>query len=161
MSSLIKYFIVIALLLLSSCTQNQPDITDSERIEIENAINHVYSEVMKASEQADVDKMFSFILENNKGVLIRNGQLILSRQEALDTYKKGFRGLQKVEYKINQQYITALSSKSALLVLEGESIATTNDGQTFKTPFAQTTVFVSKDGDWRILHAHTSAPVRR
>jgi hypothetical protein len=50
--------------------------------------------------------------------------------------------------------------EEAVLAAEGESTATTTAGQAFTTPFAQTVVFVLRDGAWKAIHAHQSAPRR-
>jgi hypothetical protein len=46
-------------------------------------------------------------------------------------------------------------------VAEGESVVTTTAGDTFTAAFAQTVVFVLRDGDWRAIHAHQSSPQAR
>ena len=57
--------------------------------------------------------------------------------------------------------MTVLSPETALLVAEGESVATTTSGASFSAPFAQTVVFVLRDGAWKAIHAHQSSPPRR
>ena len=132
-------------------------MTDSDRVTIENEISSVIVSIMKAAEHADVDKMFAPVLDSEESVFIRNGQLLHSRQETLDFYKKAFQGLQKVEYRMDRQLITVLSPQIVLVTWEGQSTAIINDGRTFTSRFAQTIVFV-KENDWKILHIHTSAP---
>jgi hypothetical protein len=63
----------------------------------------------------------------------------------------------KVVYRWKQQHVTVLSPETALLVSDGESVVTTDSGS-FTQPFVQTTVWVLRDGAWKILHAHQSTP---
>ena len=67
-------------------------------------------------------------------------------------------GIRGIQYRWKRQYVTPLSPESAVLVAEGESTVTTEAGVTFTAPFAQTVVFVLRDGRWRAIHAHQSSP---
>ena len=122
----------------------------------EKAVLARLEEIQSAAQGLDPDKVFSMVLENDKGALVQNGRLFLTRKEALDSTKQGFQGLQKVEYKFDQQQVTMLSPSIALAVGEGSSSATTLDGRSFQTPFAQSVVMILTNGEWKVLHAHRS-----
>lgn len=158
MAHMSKLILVFTCILLSSCCQHKMTLKESDRTEIEQIINEKFSELTNAAEAADVEKIFSIILENNDGALIRDGELLVTRQEALEAYKNGFQRVQGIKYEIRQKHVHVISPEVALLVSEGTSIATLNDGRTFNTPMAQTIVFVLKDGDWKVLHIHSSVP---
>jgi ketosteroid isomerase-like protein len=112
----------------------------------------------RAGEAVDADRLFSFMLDTDRGSVIQNGVFLVTRDEALQRVKANLRGISKIEYRWKRQYVTALSPEAALLTAEGESAATTADGRTFTTPFAQTVVFVLRDGRWKVIHAHQSSP---
>lgn len=116
------------------------------------------AEIQTAAESLDSEKVFSFVLENDSGVLIQNGKLLPTRAEALRSTQQGFEKLRKVEYHFDQQRVTLLSPAVALAVGEGTSSATTDIGQVLNTPFAQTVVLVLTNGEWKVLHAHRSFP---
>ncbi len=116
------------------------------------------AEIQNAAQRLDPDKVFSFVLENDAGALAQNGKLFLTRSEALASTKQGFQGLQKVDYQIDQQHVTLLSPTIALATGEGSSSATTQDGRTFTTRFAQSVVFVLTNDQWQVFHAHRSFP---
>ncbi len=98
------------------------------------------------------------MLDNDAGALAQNGKLFLTRKEALESTKRGFQGLQKVDYQFDQQHVTLLAPTIALATGEGLSSATTDDGRTFTTRFAQSVVFVLTNGEWKVFHAHRSFP---
>ncbi len=123
----------------------------------EKAVLARLAEIQNAAEALDVDKVFSFVLENDKGALVQNGRLFLTRKEALDSTKQGFMALQKVSYQFNQQRVTLLSPTVALVVSDGSSSITTDDGRSITTPFVQSVVLVLTDGQWKVLHSHRSA----
>jgi hypothetical protein len=151
---------VLAIAAMVSVSQEQsskrPDNGNSEK-----GVLKRLADIQQAAEGLDADKVFSFVLENDKGALVQNGRLMLTRTEALETTKQGFQGLQKVAYKLDPQHITILSPTIALAVGEGTSFATTKDGRTFTTPFAQSVVFVLTNSEWKVLHAHRSFPLAR
>ena len=124
--------------------------------EAEKAVLARLDEIQRAAQSLDPDKVFSFVLENDKGSLAQNGKLFITRNEALQSTKQGFQGLQKVDYVFDQQHVTLLSPTVALAVGEGSSSATTADGRTFTARFAQSVVFILTSGEWKVLHAHRS-----
>jgi hypothetical protein len=124
--------------------------------EIRKAILARMAEIQAAAESFDADKVFSFVLENNAGALAQNGRLFLTREEALESTKRGFQGLQHIEYKFDEQHITLLSPTVALAVGDGVSSGKGADGRTFSGRFAQSVIFVLTDGEWRVFHSHRS-----
>lgn len=137
-------------------TQTGPSPSDAE-----SAVEARLAEIQQAAQQLDPEKVFSFVLENDQGALVQNGKLLLTRQAALQSTKRGFEGLNSIAYQFDQQHITMLSPTIALVTGEGVSTATTNDGRTLSTRFAQSIVLVLADGQWKVFHAHRSFPPTR
>ncbi len=130
---------------------------------IEDAVLAVSAEMTKAGEAADADRLFGYMLDTDKGSVIQNGVFFATRQEALEQVKAalGRTSGSKTQYRWNRQFVTVLSPEAALLTAEGEATVTTATGDTFSRPLAQTIVFVLRDGKWKALHAHQSAPPRQ
>jgi hypothetical protein len=127
---------------------------------LEEAVLATSAEMTRAAEAVDAERLFSFMLDTNKGSVIQNGVFMATREEALQRVKANLQGLGKIEYRWKRQLVTALSAEAAILTAEGESVVTTADGQVFTTPFAQTVVFVLREGRWKALHAHQSSAGR-
>lgn len=125
---------------------------------LEEAVLAANAEMTRAGEAVDADRLFSFMLDTDKGSVIQNGVFLGTREEALQRVKANLRGISKIAYRWKRQHVTILSADVALLTAEGESVATTTEGQVFTTPFAQTVVFVMTEGHWKALHAHQSSP---
>ena len=148
-----------ALAVVAIVSASQAQVTKrSDPNDIEKAVLARLAEIQNAAQGLDPDKVFSFVLENDKGALVQNGKLFLTRKDALEATKHGFQGLQKVDYRFDQQYVTLLSPTVALAIGAGSSSATTDDGKTFTRPFAQSVVFVLTNGEWKVFHAHRSLP---
>lgn len=125
---------------------------------LEEAVLTANAEMTRAGEAIDAERLFSLMLDTDKGSVIQNGVFMATREEALQRVKANLRGISKIKYHWKRQHVTALSADVALLTAEGESVATTAEGQVFATPFAQTVVFVMREGHWKALHAHQSSP---
>ena len=123
---------------------------------IEKAILAANAQVTQAAESRDAARLFSFLVDTNKGSIIQDGILSLTPADARARVEPGMQRL-VVTYRWKQQHVTVLSPEAALLVSDGETIVATESG-TRTQPFVQTTVWVLRDGAWKILHAHQSTP---
>ncbi len=150
-----KTLILICALVLPAAAQDHPQ----NNAAIEKAILEVNAQMTRAAEDLDIDRLFSFMLPNDRGSLVLNGNLFLTREAALDNLKAGERGGATVKYHWKNQVVTVLSPTSALLVADGESEIrpTQSPDSPIVTHFAQSVLFVLSDGKWRALHAHQSA----
>lgn len=126
--------------------------------DVEKAVLNRLAEIQTAAQALDPDRVFSFVLENDKGSLVQDGELFLTRKEALQSTKRGFRDLQEVDYQFDQQHVTLLAPTVALVTGDGLSSATTQDGRKFSTRFAQSVILVLTEGQWKVFHAHRSFP---
>jgi hypothetical protein len=124
---------------------------------IEKAVLAANDQVTRAAEARDLDGLFRFMVDTAKGSVVQNGILSLTTQDARARVEPGFRQPVKVVYRWKQQHVTVLSPSIALLVSEGET-AILSANANYSAPFVQTTVWVLRDGEWKILHAHQSSP---
>jgi hypothetical protein len=161
MTSAIRMTAIVGVLLLSIGVSRQFVSAQPDYTAIEKTIKNTYAEITKAADNVDAEKLFSYVLDNDKGALVSGGKITLTRQEALDSYKERSQNIKNVNYKIDRQYVTVISPQTALMVVEGSFEATTMEGKTFGSPFAQTVVFVLRDNQWKVLHSHTSSPVAK
>ena len=126
---------------------------------VEKAVLEAHARILEADQALDADLMFASILENGPGTIIQGAQL-LTRQEALESVKDGMRGVTKVKRTFDQTRVTVLGPDTALLVGHGTTRITLDDRRTIERPFAVSMVFVLRDGQWKVLHGHFSAPDR-
>jgi ketosteroid isomerase-like protein len=156
---IITVAIASALLMVAAVAVSQGQSNkNSTPADVQKAVLARLAEIQSAAQSLDPERVFSFVLENDAGALAQNGKLFLTRKEALESTKQGFQGLQSVSYRFDEQHVTLLSPTVALATGEGSSSATLDDGRTLSTRFAQSVVFVLKNGEWRVFHAHRSFP---
>jgi len=160
MSNVFKAILVLACVSVVWAAQNDKGDTTSEQQRIiERSIMEVHAAMMKAAENLDAEALYSHVLDMNKGVIVQDGRVLKTREEALSATKQGLQGLKDISYTYNQKHITVISPTVALWVADGTTSATIiEDGREINVPFAETIVFVQKDGRWKVLHAHRSVP---
>ena len=152
--------LIVAGSLVSLSARGAPPKPGADAKSVEDAVLAASAEMTRAGEAVDADRLFSYVLDNEKGSIVQNGVILATRQEALERVRNNLRGISRLQYQWKRQYVTVLSPEVALLVAEGDSVATTTTGETFTTPFAQTVVFVLRAGAWKAIHAHQSSPRR-
>jgi ketosteroid isomerase-like protein len=161
MSKVLRVLFLIILIPLIGIAQNKSsEIAVDQQQAIEKAIINVHAKMQQAAQLGEVDSLYQYVLDVAKGVIIEDGKLRLTRQEALEATRQGMQGLKDVSYSYTQKYITVISPTVALWVGEGKSSVTLKDGRQISVPFAETIVFVMKNGQWKVLHAHRSIPNR-
>jgi uncharacterized protein (TIGR02246 family) len=152
---------VLAAAALLAAAGGDPSETRADAKSVEEAVLAVHAEMTRAGEAGDADRLFSYMLDTDKGSVIQSGVVLATRQEALERVRDNLRGIRGIQYRWQRQLVTVLSPEVALLTAEGESVVTTTAGVTFTAPFAQTVVFVLRDGAWKAIHAHQSSPRAR
>jgi len=161
MSNALRVLFLLACIPVVATSSNDPKkMPINQQQAIEKAIEDVHAKMKQAAEQRDTDALYEYILDMDKGVIIENGRILRTRQEALSSTKQGMQALKNLSYTYTQKYVTPISESAALWVGEGTTSATLEDGRQVSAPFAETIVFVKKGGHWKVLHAHRSVPGR-
>ena len=130
-----------------------PDRQDA----IKKAILQVHSEMKTAAENLKTDELFKYVLDVND-VIIEDGVLQSTRREALNITRQGLQGIKELSYNYNHKNITVISPNTALWTGTGTTNVVLDDGRDFINDFAETIIFVLQEGQWKVLHAHRSAP---
>lgn len=133
----------------------EPTDADAER-----SVIAAHERMIAAAEALNLDELFRYIAESEHTVLAANGRIFPTRAAALQQTRESFRELVAIKYAISERRVILLPENQALLVTAGTTTARTGDGREFSTPFAQTLLLIRRDGEWRVLHSHQSAPRR-
>ena len=159
MNKIITLILVLGLVSIVWAMQDEAgSISPEQQKAIEQEILNTHREIVKAAENLDVDALYNYVLDKCKGVIVQDGRIMMTRKESLETTKRGLEGIKDVSYTFNRKNITLISPTVALWVADGTTSVTTVDEQQFTVDFAETIVFVKKDGQWKIFHAHRSVP---
>ncbi len=159
MKNAFKLITILACASVAWALQGGPkDVSVESQEAIEKAVLAAHAQMGEAEKSLDAERFFAFIPDFDKGLIIQDGVLFQTRQEALDAVRTGFRGVSKVERTYDRTYVTAISPEVALLTASGAFSVTLSDGRVLSGPFAASMVFVQRDGQWRLLQGHYSAP---
>ena len=142
--------------LLAGPTNEKP-ATDADVIK---SVLETNAKMTKAANDLDFDAFFSYMLDSDQCVIIQSGKVFKNRAEALESVKRGYMGVSKVDRQLEHPQVTVLSPDAALLASEGKVTATLTDGRSVETRFAVSLVFVRRDGQWKVLQGHYSTPPR-
>jgi len=153
----------LAILLTAASPPAQPSAPALAGAEatIRQAVLETNAAMTQAANRLDADAFFAYILDTDKGLIVQNGEIFKTRQEALDAVKRGFQGFVKIDRRFDDPRVTVISPDVALLVADGTTTATLRDGRTIERRFAVSLLFVLRDGHWKLLHGHYSMPDRR
>lgn len=158
----ILFLLIAACSLTSVATlaESQPAGADASDQAIQKAVLDTNAKMVQAANSLNVDGFFDYILDSDKCVIIQNGVVFKTRQEALEAVKAGFKGVAKMDRKLDNPQVTVISPDTALLASEGSVTATLTDGRVMNARFAVSLIFVRKGADWKLLHGHYSMPMR-
>jgi hypothetical protein len=153
----ISIFVLTGITVLCIARSNQDAVSHVQQKNIEGEILKAQVEMKKAAEKLDADALYKFVLDINN-VIIENGVLRSTWKNAYDITKKGFQGIKELSYTYNHTNINVISPTTALWTGSGLTDMTLTDGRKITIDFAETIIFVLRDGHWKVLHAHRSSP---
>jgi uncharacterized protein (TIGR02246 family) len=159
---LISTLTAAALVLAAVFVIAQPASTEKTFPEeaIKQAVLATNARMSQAANRMDVDAFFSYIVNTDKAVIIQNGAVFKTRQEALEAVRQGFMGVARIDRQFVNPQVTVISPDVALLASEGTVAATLTNGRTMEARFAVSLIFVRESDRWKLLHGHYSMPVR-
>lgn len=146
----------LPLLLIFGCALSA-DVA-SEQPAIEKAVLEAMAKIEAAAENVDAGSFSDIVLP--EGSVILNGRLFASREEAQRSVEQAYQGVEKQDINFRRKHVTVVSPTVALVTADADSSAKLVDGRTISATSAWTVLFVLKDGQWKVLHAHTSVPPR-
>jgi hypothetical protein len=161
MAFMTKLIPILIFTFLFFCSPNKQILKESNFVVIKETVHQKLADMIHAAEEKNAEKIFNDFWDNDQGAVVRDGRIFLTTAEALESYKNGFAGVTKMEYKLKQELIHIISPKVALVTIEGISTVTIKDGRSFETSFCQTIVFELREQEWKAIHAHISVPPRR
>ena len=132
--------------------------TTPDEAAIKKAVLKVHAQMARAEKDLDADTFFEYILDFENGLIMQDGIVFNTRKEALDAVRTGFERVAQIQRVYERTDVTVLSPEVALVTAKGASKVTLVDGRTFNNPFAASSVFVVRDGQWKLLHGHYSLP---
>jgi len=163
-----QFFILFCLVvLIIACQPTEiPELTDAQRQAIANEIRQIYQDMMEEAKNINEEifnKWLDLWVESNDESWLGNPALWVSRLQIIPTKEEieklwrpilGRRASEERE--MTDDYVAVLSPNHAIHVLKAKSILTDSEGNTTENLMTATTVYVKRNGEWKILHYHQS-----
>lgn len=125
---------------------------------VEAAIRATHRQMQDAAGRLDAAALYAHVLDTGTPPIAEDGILFGSHEAALASTRAGLSAVSRLSYRYAHESVKVISKDVALWVADGTTSVTLQDGREFAAPFAETIVFVLKHGEWKVLHAHRSAP---
>lgn len=106
-------------------------LQSEERTAIEQAVLACHDQTIAAAETLDLDRLFSFLAANDRGSMIANGRLFLTRDDTSADTRQGFQNIASLKYETHERHVTVLSRTAALLITTGCSTGGQPTGESF------------------------------
>lgn len=145
----------------ATASSRGPTALGPQQEDVEATIRAVHRQMQTAAEKLDATELYAYVLETDTPPIVEDGVLLESHAAALANTRGGLGALSRLSYKYRRNSVTLLAKDAALWVADGVATATLQDGREVLAPFAESIVFVRRDGAWKVLHAHRSAPNAR
>ncbi|MFC1607840.1 nuclear transport factor 2 family protein [Candidatus Latescibacterota bacterium] len=154
----INVIFLVLVVSLIACKNAAPPMTDTERSAIEKQLIAQHNEITGAASRLDAEAVFSHFIDNERGILAFEGSLIMTREDGVNLVSEIYKDFQKITTEMNEEYVTVITPETAVYKGVGRSTYFPKSGDSSSITFAITIVFVLRDGEWKVLHMHESAP---
>lgn len=158
MKKLITISVLCVLMLLIVNTAYAQNLSDKQRIKIENELEKVFEEALRDGEKLDVDRIASGVDDRRKAGHIINGAYYSTFDSLMTVFNSGIQNTDRQVYSINKKKITALTKNLAIVAAAGKATIYLSTGQSFIVHFAWTFVYEKTDRGWKVIHSHRSSP---
>jgi len=150
--------LILAFITLYGCQQNKQELTEQERIEIEENVRNVMNDLIKAVNEHDVDKFMGYCWNNQDYYYAGNGTIFKGWK---DNYNSAITIHSDPKYKsftvnYSEIIVNVISKDVAKVIGIGmfKNFPTT-DGET-NIDLAITFLFERIDGKWLLTFGHES-----
>lgn len=138
----------------SGCREAAREFTEQQRLAVMDTVFQVHADLVSAAEQLDAERLLGFFAEDPG--LIDDGAVV-----PYDALAKRVRGAfskldgQRIQW--HPAKTSVLSRDVVVMTIGGRTTVLGPAGDTtWSRPVAWTEVWVRRDGEWKLLHAHQS-----
>jgi len=132
-------------------------ISDQQRINIEEQVDSLFHQSIIAAERLEYDQLSRGVDDRHKAGFIVNGSYFTQYDSLMNSLKTKSQRIVKQLITIQQEKITVLSDRIALLNAYGDTKVEVNDGNTFIAKFFWSFVYEKIGEDWKVIQSHQSS----
>ena len=150
-----NYFLPLAL--VAACSPVSSHLTEADRAATEAAVVARMEEFWAAWRNAEFERALTFYADTSTFTWGANGTTWNSRVALDSVFRPLFAQVKSEDITIIETRPIVLSRDLVFITNRGSHSQTTTDGTTTReTPFAYTTLWVNRAGQWQIMAGHAS-----
>jgi hypothetical protein len=131
-------------------------LTNSQKSKIENQVDSIFLDMVKAAENVDYDKISVGVDDKYNAGFIVDNSYFSKYDSMIDILKANLRSGTKQVITIQNKKITVLSDSIVLLTASGNAKVELNTGQSFNVNFFWSLVYEKFNNDWKVIQSHQS-----
>ena len=145
--------------LLAACSASiEVTLTDEEKAAIAAEVDSICDQVWYPIWEAlDLDRGLSMIVDAPETAWVWENSVIYTRAGIDEAFRPGIAGLQRQQFKFPESHTVVLAPDVVYTIRAGSYFVVDETGENGPdVPFAETTVWVKRNGEWKVLQGHGS-----
>ena len=154
-----RMILPLTLVVATACQPATMQLTEERKAEIVADVNAVNTEFWDAWRAADWDRGMTYYLDSPDFVWAAGGAVFFGL-DMLEQYRSGFDNVASQTFTFRDSRVVVMAPDAASVIATGTWAQTDTTGVTGPArEFAWTSVWVLRDGAWKIQLVHMSYPV--
>lgn len=159
MLELLKYSsILIIIILLFSCQSEISPLSEAEKVEIDNKIKKLSSELFDSWNKADYAQYLNYYSNSNEFTFAANGNITRSWLAFSDTVKAHTDPLEKSKVEVINQHIDIIERNLVIVTELFDWSAIYKSGKQENMRGTYTTIYAKRNQEWKIIYVAESFP---
>ncbi|MEE9184611.1 MAG: SgcJ/EcaC family oxidoreductase [Acidimicrobiia bacterium] len=148
---------VAAVAVLAACQPTSPELTEEQKAALADSVSAMHAEMWQPWLAADLDRGMPYFLNSPDVVWGVNSEIRYGYDNIDALFRPIMDGLASQEFTVADRRVVVLARDVVCVIEHGTLAATDTAGVTLPaSPFAMTTIWVRRDGEWKIHLGHES-----
>lgn len=153
---------VFTLTLLAGCQTATNELTDEQKAALTDSVTAVHEKMTQLWLAADFDSVMPYFLNAPEVGWAWAGGIRYGYDELSALFRPILDGIVSAEFTVADRRVDVLARDVACVREYGVYSTTYTTGETQpRDPFVMTTIWVRRNGEWKMLHFHESSTVPR
>ena len=148
-----------ALIVLAACQPASKELTDYQKTEIAAEVELLHGQFWDAWRETDFERGMSYYLNSPEFTFTFQGRMVSGYSAFWDLFASAFTNVASQALSIDELKTTVLAADVVSVTVQGTYAPTDTAGVTApESALAFTTVWVKRDGEWKVHVASNSEP---
>lgn len=152
-------FAAFAMTVLAACQPATTELTEEQKAEITAEVELLHGQFWDAWAETDFERGMSYYLNSPEFTFTFQGQMISGYSAFWDFFESAFTNVASQTLSVDESKTTVLAADVVSVTVQGTYAPTDTAGVTApESTLAFTTVWVKRDGEWKVHVASNSEP---